>query len=586
MAFPPAFIDELVARNPIEEVVGQYVQLKRRGANYFGLCPFHGEKTPSFSVSPNKQMFYCFGCHKGGGVINFVMDIEGLSYPDAVRQLAQRVNLEVPEDEQYQSRYKEQERLWKLCRDAARFYHNQLKSDLGKDARAYLLNRGLDWATVTKFGIGFAPEGWRNVLPAMERLGYTREELVAANLVTAREKDGKVNAYDRFRNRIMFPLIDIRGNVIGFSGRALDKNDKAKYINPTDTLIFSKRKYLFAMNLAKKTKRDYFILCEGPMDAIACHQFGFDNAVASQGTALTEEQVNMISKYTDRVIMCYDNDRAGQENTRRAIAMFERAGVLVRVLQLHDAKDADEFLHKFGADPFEVLIQGSEGQADFQLQSVKKQFDLTTDEGRVQFSQKAAELISGFPSVVEREIFADKAAKIAGISKEAMLLETEKAYKKRRYREKRQKEKRDLAPAAALQPKDRTLQYANVGSAVAEEYILAMVLADPTLMDLSRELTGAAFSSNLLGRAYDRLAERYREGLTVSLSVLEDFTQTEQSHLASVIEARSGPVDENGYRDCVRKVMTEAMREKQGNSLEELLSLQASMKETKGFGGM
>ncbi len=321
MAFPAAFIDELIARNPIEEVVGQYVQLKRSGSNYFGLCPFHGEKTASFSVAPNKQMYYCFGCHKGGGVIDFVKEIEGLSYPDAVRFLAKRANLEVPEDERYQSQYKEQERLWRLCKDAARFYHEMLKSDAGKHAREYLVRRGLDWATVVKFGLGFAPDDFHALIPAMEQKGYTREELVAANLAAVSQKNAK-NVYDRFRNRIMFPQIDLRNNVIGFAGRALDKEARAKYINPTETLIFSKRKFLYAMNLAKKTKRPYIILCEGPMDAIACHQYGFDCAVASQGTALTEDQVNIISKYTDQVLMTYDNDAAGQNATHPPVLEY------------------------------------------------------------------------------------------------------------------------------------------------------------------------------------------------------------------------------------------------------------------------
>ena len=456
MAFPAAFLDELIARNPIDEVVGQYVQLKRSGANYFGLCPFHGEKTPSFSVTPNKQMYYCFGCHKGGGVVNFIMDVEGLSYVDAVRFLAKRANLEVPEDERYQSQYREQERLWRLCKDAARFYLELLKSDAGKAARAYLVKRGLDWATVVKFGIGFAPDDFHTLLPAMERKGYTQQELIAANLAAVSQKNSQ-NVYDRFRNRIMFPQIDLRGNVIGFAGRALDKDAKAKYINPTETLIFSKRKFLYAMNLAKKSKRPYIILCEGPMDAIACHQFGFDCAVASQGTALTEDQVNVISKYTDQVIMTYDNDAAGQNATQRAIQMFSRAGVKVKILQLHDAKDADEFLHKFGADPFDVLLQGSENQADYRLLSLQNQFDLSKDEQRVEFTAKAAELIAGFPSAVEREIYADRAAKTAGISKDAMLLEAEKARSRQKRREKRQQERQDLSPAVSSLPADRRL---------------------------------------------------------------------------------------------------------------------------------
>ena len=586
MAFPPAFIDELIARNPVEDVVGQYVQLKRRGSNYFGLCPFHGEKTASFSVSPNKQMYYCFGCHKGGGVINFIMDIESLSYPDAVRFLAKRVNLEVPEDDQYASRYKEQERLWRLCKDAARFYHAQLRGDGGKDARAYLVRRGLDWATVTKFGIGFAPEGWRNLIPAMEKLGYSMEEMIAANLVSVSEKNGKRSTYDRFRNRIMFPLIDLRGNIIGFSGRALDKTDKAKYINPTDTILFSKRKFLFAMNLAKKTKKDYFIVCEGPMDAIACHQYGFDSAVASQGTALTEDQVNMISKYTDQVVMCYDNDKAGQENTRRAITMFEKAGVQVRVLQLHDAKDADEFLHKFGADPFEVLVKGAQGQTDFRLQSLMKQFDLSTDDGRIEFSQKAAELVSTFPNAVEREIFADKIARLVNSSKDAVLAEIGKSYKKRLRREKRQQERRDLAPVAAMQPKSRELAYQVPRSASAEENLIAQLVQQPELFSHAGSLSGAAFSVPFLGRVYDQLAARWRAGEQVSASVLEGFSQDEMGQLSRILQEKQFLPSEAAFRDCVKVILEHADATPAAATDEAvLMKIRSQMKDKKSYGG-
>ncbi len=584
MAFPAAFIDELIARNPIDEVVGQYVQLKRSGSNYFGLCPFHGEKTASFSVAPNKQMYYCFGCHKGGGVINFIMEIEGLSYPDAVRFLAKRVNLEVPEDEQYQSQYKEQERLWNLCRDAAKYYHEMLKSDAGKEARAYLVKRGMDWPTVVKFGIGYAPDDFHAILPAMQRLGYSREELIAANLAAVSQKNPQ-NVYDRFRNRIMFPQIDLRGSVIGFAGRALDKDAKAKYINPTETLVFSKRKFLYAMNLAKKSKRPYIILCEGPMDAIACHQFGFDCAVASQGTALTEEQVNLISKYTDQVIMTYDNDSAGQNATQRAISMFSKAGVRVKILQLHDAKDADEFLHKFGADPFEVLIQGSENQADYRLLSLQSQYDLQRDDQRVEFSQKAAELICTFSNAVEREIYADRAAAAAGISKEAMLLEINKAYKKRINREKRQQEKRDLAPAAAMQPKERGMHYNNIRSASAEENVIAQILIEPVLLEQAAGLTGEMFSSPLLGRAFDALQARYRSGLTVSIAVLEGFSQAELAHLSAIIQGKERTAGEEAFRDCVNLIREEHMKRSQTDTAESLVSLQEFLKKKKGYGG-
>ena len=584
MAFPPAFLDELIARNPIEEVVGEYVQLKRSGSNYFGLCPFHGEKTASFSVAPNKQMYYCFGCHKGGGVIDFIKEIEGLSYPDAVRFLAKRANLEVPEDERYQSQYKEQERLWRLCKDAARFYHEMLKSDAGKHAREYLVRRGLDWATVVKFGLGFAPDDFHALIPAMEQKGYTREELVAANLAAVSQKNVK-NVYDRFRNRIMFPQIDLRNNVIGFAGRALDKDAKAKYINPTETLIFSKRKFLYAMNLAKKTKRPYIILCEGPMDAIACHQYGFDCAVASQGTALTEDQVNIISKYTDQVLMTYDNDAAGQNATQRAIQMFGRAGVKVKILKLHDAKDADEFLHKFGADPFEVLIQGSENQADYRLLSLQSQFDLTKDDQRVEFTARAAELISSFPSAAEREIYADRAAKAAGISREAMLLEAGKAYKKRINREKRQQERRDLSPVTANLPTERSLrgEYGNPRSAAAEEQVIGFVLLEPGLMDLAEDLNGAAFSVSFLGRAYDALLRLHREGLRVSLAALQDFTPEESSRLSAISQRCDKLSGDQAFLDCVNVILSEKAKKDAANSDADLLALSQALQKNKGY---
>ena len=340
---------------------------------------------------------------------------------------------------EYTSRNQKQERLCQLCRDAARYYHELLKSDAGKEAREYLVQRGLDWPTAVRFGLGFAPDDFHALQSAMQRLGYTREELVAADLYAVSRKNTST-IYDRFRNRIMFPQIDPMGNVIGFAGRALDKEGGPKYINPTETPIFSKRKFLYAMNLAKKTRRPYLILCEGPMDAIACHQFGFDCAVASQGTALTEDQVSLILQSTDRVILNYDNDAAGQNAARRAIEMFGQAGVKVNILKLRDAKDADEFLHKFGAEPFDALIQGAEKQADFLFSSLQSRFDLTKDDQRVEFARKTAELIATFQSAAECEVYADRAAKAAGVSRAAMLAETAKAYRKRQNIEKRRLE--------------------------------------------------------------------------------------------------------------------------------------------------
>ena len=584
MAFPPSFIDDLVARNPIEDVVGQYVQLKRSGANYFGLCPFHGEKTASFSVAPNKQIYYCFGCHKGGGVINFIMEIENLSYPDAVRFLAKRVGMEVPEDEQYQSRYKAQERLWKLCREAARFFHETLMSDQGKQARQYLTQRGLSKSTVTRFGLGFAPDQWTALTDEMIRRGYTRQELMDAGLVVSREKNGKTSYYDKFRNRVMFPIIDLRGNVIAFGGRVMD-DSKPKYLNSPETGIFNKRKNLFALNIAKKSKQGRIILCEGYMDTITLHQYGFDCAVASLGTALTEEQVNLLSKYTEQVVLTYDSDAAGQDATRRAIPMLEKAGIQVKILRMEGAKDPDEYLKKYGADRFAVLLQGSESQAEYRLQTLQRQYDLTSDEQKVEFLQKAAQLIATFPNAVEREVYAGRAAQAVGIGLEAMKMEVSRAYKKRTNRAERRREQQLLSPAAAIQPKVRSIRYDNVRSAAAEEGILYQVLREPALFDQAGDLTGSQFSVPVLGRAFDELRDRHDRGLQVSLAVLEDFTPDELTHLSAVAQKQDALVSEAAFSDYLSVIREQSQKTQQNLSQDALMDLQARLKRKKGYGG-
>ena len=576
MAFPPAFIDELVARNPIEDVVGQYVNLKRSGANLFGLCPFHGEKTASFSVAPDKGIYYCFGCHKGGGAINFMMELEGLSYPDAVRALAKRAGMEVPEDEQYQSRYRQQERLWALMKEAARYFHAQLYSPAGAEGLAYAQKRGMPKATLTTFGIGFAPNTWTGLVDAMKKKGYTDQELIDAGLVS--QKGNRI--FDRFRNRLMFPIIDVRGNIIGFGGRVMD-DSTPKYLNSPETLIFNKRKNLFGLNLAKKSKLGYLILVEGYMDAIALHQYGFDCAVASLGTSLTEEHAVLLSRYTEQVVLIYDGDEAGQRATRRAIPMLEKAGIGVKVLKMRDAKDPDEYLRKFGADKFKLLLEESSNRVEYQLNAIAKKYDLRVDEQRIKFIQEAAELICTLGSPVQREVYGGRVAQAASISMEAMKLEVGKAFKRRIAREKKQQEKIDLAPAHALQPKSRTIRYDNVKSAIAEETVLALVLKDPSLMPQTQRLTRESFSCELLGRIYSQLKKRYDQHLELSPSVLEELSGEEMSHLVGITQRYQGPVNEAALADCIRTILTE--HQAAGISTEDdLMALRNQFKERKG----
>lgn len=579
MAFPPSFIDELIARNPIEDVVGQYVNLKRSGANYFGLCPFHGEKTASFSVSPDKGIYYCFGCHKGGGAVNFMMEIEGLSYPDAVRALAKRVGMEVPEDAQYQSRYREQERLWALSKEAGRYFHAQLYATAGAEGLAYAKKRGMPKSTLTRFGVGFAPNEWHGLIDAMHAKGYTDQELKDAGLVS--EKNGRI--YDRFRNRLMFPIIDVRGNLIGFGGRVMD-DSTPKYLNSPETIIFNKRKNLFALNLAKKSKLGYLILVEGYMDAVALHQYGFDCAVASLGTSLTEEHATLLSRYTEQVILIYDGDEAGQNATRRAIPMLEKAGLQVKVLKMREAKDPDEFLKKFGADKFKLLLEESANRVEYQLGAIARKYDLKEDEERVKFIQEAAELISTLGSAVQREVYGTRAAEAALISYDAMKLEINKAFKRRVARERKKQERIDLAPAKAMQPKARSIRYDNVKSAMAEEAVLAMALKAPALLDEARGLRAEEFSCPLLGKVYDQLRKRHEEGLEVSLGVLSDLSPEETSHIAGTVQRQQGPVNETALSDCIRMIKAEHQAAQVSNE-DDLMALRNKLKERKGIKG-
>ncbi len=582
MAFSPVFLDELNSRNPIEDVVGQYVALTRKGSNLFGLCPFHGEKTASFSVKPEKGIYYCFGCHKGGGAVNFIMEIESLSYPDAVRFLAKRAGLEIPEDNQKDSQYKLKERLWALSKAAARFFNQQLKTPGAEEVRAYIAKRGLSASTVTRFGLGFAPNRWTTLLDAMTAQGFTKEELLQAGLVLQNKEKGTL--YDRFRNRLMFPIIDVRGNVIGFGGRVMD-DSTPKYLNSPETIIFNKRRNLFAMNVVKKSKQGYIILTEGYMDAIALHQHGFDCAVASLGTSLTQEHADLLSKYTNEVFLTYDGDAAGQNATQRAIPMLEKAGLKVKVLRMQGAKDPDEFLNKYGADRFKLLLEGSENQAEYRLRALAAKYDLSLDEQKVEFAKAAAELISTYSTAVERELYGTRAAEMAGITAQVMQIEISRAYKRRTAAAKKAKERQELEIAASRQPKARELRYDNLRSAVAEENLLCMLLAEPNLFARCAQVKEECFSVPMFARVYKTWSERWSEGLTPCVSDLsETLSSAEMSHLTMLLQDNSGPVSEDAFDDFVRVILYEH-RHSRVEDVSDLRALQESLRKKKGYGG-
>ncbi len=580
MAFPAAFLDELAARNPIEDVVGQYVALTRRGSNLFGLCPFHSEKTASFSVAPDKNIYYCFGCHKGGGPVNFIMEVEGLDFPDAVRFLAKKSGMEVPEEEGRESTYRKQERLRALCKDAARFFHEQLEGPKGQPGRDYINKRGFSRSIVTKFGLGYAPDGWSNLMDAMIKKGYTKEELLEATLVV---KSQKGSLYDRFRNRLMFPIIDVRGNIIGFGGRVLD-DSKPKYLNSSESIIFNKRKNLYSLNFAKKSQQGRIILTEGYVDTMTLYQYGFDCAVASLGTALTEEQVNLLAKYTKQVVLTYDGDAAGQDATRRAIPMLEKAGLQVKILRMQGAKDPDEFLKKYGADRFKVLLEQSENQAEYRLTSLQNRYDLSVDEQKVAFLKEAAELISTFPNAVSREVYGGRTAQLAGISPQAMEHEISRAYKRRQQRERKKQEQADLDIRTQIQPKSRGLYYANPRSARAEEQLLTQILREPSFLE-GMKLLPEQFSSELLGRAFRLLKELWQENRPVSLAGLQEaMTPEEMSHLTSLPEKYRELVSDKVVQDCANVIREEYEKTLRSGD-DALMAMRARFQDKKRYGG-
>ena len=533
MPLPDRFLDELIARTDIVDLVSESVRLTKKGSSYWGCCPFHSEKTPSFHVVPDRQIYKCFGCGKGGGVISYVMELENLPFRDAVAVLAKRAGMAMPEIGGPSAGMRERrEKILEMNKKAAQAFYHWLNAPEGAEGLRYLRGRGLSRRTLTSFGLGFAPDRWDALIREMAAQGYDKRDLLDAGLAVS-NKDGRI--YDRFRNRVMFPIIDVRGNVIGFGGRVMD-DSTPKYLNSPDTPVYNKSRNLFALNIAKKSRAGRVILTEGYMDTIALHQAGFDSAVASLGTSLTEEHAQLLSRYFKEAVISYDGDGAGVAAAQRAIPLLEKAGLKVKVLRMQGAKDPDELIKKSGPQAFRRLLDQSENQVDYRLAQIEKNFDLTDDTQKVAFLQQAAQLLSTLPSAVEREIYGGHAAQMAGITPEAMKLEVDRALKHRLRREQKQQQRRDLAPAAQLQPKARGLRYENIRSALAEEGLIRLLILDPGLAGHMDGIRGEEFSSPLLGRAFDRLHSLGEQGLSTTLDALaQDFTPEEMNHLAQVV---------------------------------------------------
>jgi DNA primase len=562
MAIPDSFIDDLVGRTDIVGLVSDYVRLtKRSGTNMFGLCPFHNEKTPSFSVRPDRQTYYCFGCQKGGGAIHLVMERARLAFPDAVEFLAKRAGLTVPKSGVAAGSGDKRKRMLEINREAAIFFNNALSSPQGTAANAYLEKRGISKAMVKRFGLGAAPDAWTYLLEAMGAKGYGERELVEAGL--AKKREGESGAYDVFRARLMFPIINERGDVVGFSGRLLGDGEP-KYLNSSETDVYKKRSSMFALNIAKKTKMGMLVLVEGNIDVVSLHQAGFDCAVASLGTALTEEQARLMTRYTDTAVIVYDADEGGRGATLRAIPILVNAGMAVKVVDLGQEKDPDEFLKKLGPDAFKTLLERAENHVEYRLRMIKNKFDVATDDGRAAYVSTAAKFLAQFESKPEREIYASRVAKTAGVSKEAVIGEIGRIVQGTEKQKRGEHGSGAAHPATAPQGDARSAGRESGLSTLAEEGLVVCLSLAPELMKTVIELgfTVEEFTTPFLAKVFASITRRVAEGTQVTEALLAaGLDEAEASKLTELLQRpHSKPRGSKAVKDYIEKIRAERLK--------------------------
>lgn len=536
MALPSGFLSELKMRCDITDVVSSYVNLKRRGRNMVGLCPFHSEKTPSFNIYPENGSFFCFGCGVGGDVITFIMKIENLDYIEAVKLLANRAGMSMPEDSYDDGISKLKGRILEANREAARFFHSKLMSDEGKTAQEYLIGRALSKQTVVRFGLGYAPANRYALCDHLRKKGFKDEEIVAANLAFKRSS-GK-GIVDRFSDRVMFPIIDLRGNVIAFGGRILT-DQKPKYLNTSDTLVFKKSSNLFSLNNAKNTGLRTLILCEGYMDVIALNAAGFHNAVATLGTALTAEQALLMKRYADEVIICYDADEAGQKATAKAIDILRNAGLIIRVLNIPDGKDPDEFIRKNGERgqaAFKNLLESSGDDVEYRLTKLRQRHDFNRADSKANYLKEAVNIIANLDSAIEQDIYSSKLSEEMGVRKDSIVEELNKVKSSRR-RDLAKKEFRKVTlDLTGREEKLNPQRRENMRAARAEEMLIAYIFHNPDMLKKAEKLISSSdFVTDFNARFYKYIVEQIGEGLSPDLNIAQDFTPEEVSRFYSII---------------------------------------------------
>lgn len=526
------FLSEIKYRNDLGELASSYMQLKRRGRNLVGLCPFHGEKTPSFNIYTENGSFYCFGCGVGGDIITFVMKIENLDYMEAVKFLAQRAGMSMPEDDYDDSLGRLRTRIYEANREAARFFYSKLMSKEGADGLGYLRGRGLADSTIRHFGLGFAPDERFALGDHLRSKGFTEAEMTAANLVF-KSKSGR-GVLDRFYNRVMFPIIDVRGNVIAFGGRIMT-DQKPKYLNTSDTLVFNKSQNLFSLNNAKNSKSDQLILCEGYMDVISLNQAGFTNAVATLGTALTAEQAALMKRYCKEVILSYDADEAGQKATARAIDILRRVGLTVKVIAIPDGKDPDEFIRRHGDKghaAFQNVLDNSGNDMDFRLFKLRTLYDLNTPQGKLDYLNDAVKLICELDNPMERDIYASRLSDETDVAKPTIMEQISRGIRRNNYKRRKTEFSQIQKNISARDDRVNPQHADNLRAASAEENLLAYLINNPDKLTYIHErLSPDDFLTDFNRKLYIYFSDKILNNTDPLISVSADFSEDERSKI-------------------------------------------------------
>ena len=559
MALSDSFLQELKLKTDIEDVISTYVTLKRRGATLVGLCPFHNEKTPSFTVYPATQSFYCFGCGAGGDAITFLKKIENLDYLDAVKTLAQRAGLQMPQEGFYDSLSKRRRRILEMNREAARFYHSVLLSPEGKVGYDYYIGRALSAATINHFGLGFAPNQWDALLKHMRAKGYQPAELVDAGLA----RKGQKGYYDNFRNRVMTPIIDVRGNVIAFGGRVLD-DSKPKYINTGDTLVYKKTNELFALNFAKDSKEDALILCEGYMDVIAMHQAGFTNAVAGCGTALTTEQVRLISRYAKEVILTYDADEAGQKALQKAMTLFDQTDVKVRIPALVGGKDPDEIIRTYGRDKFKGMLEGASNETEFRLLALRRQYNLATTQGKIDFIGGALQILATLPPV-EQDLYVSRLSEELGVERQNMKVQLQDLVARQGNRREKREFNRIVQENMRKTARETMATDASLRKLRAEDRLISLLLRYPDCSRLCKDFDPQWLTPGFAQRVFALILQRLENGDGTELMDLRDrLTDDEMGRLSGIIARGGESADaKQEFSDCLQTIRAEQQKKQE-----------------------